>query len=357
MQHRFTTLDGMRGIAAIAVMLFHFTRHTSQPVFGAANLAVDLFFCLSGFVIAYSYRRRLQTEMSITEFLIKRLVRLYPMFIIGSIIGAFALLEKVAHGQTSLTPSGAVVAIALNSLYVPYLGDFYVELGNGRLLSATFPTNDPAWSLFFELVVNAVFAVWAIRSAKRSPLLLVVLGASSFVVYAGATHHIDPGWGAANFIGGFPRTLFGIFAGVFIFHTFDLLRLRLPKVHPAVISVLLVVMFGLVPNVEHGRSFLWFADILIFVPLLVALGSISNPENALVRRIFDYLGWISYPIYCVHYPIYSIYSLITRNADCGLQGALCCTVITIAVAHVASKHIEEPIRAMLSGSFFPLRKL
>ncbi len=352
-QHRFILLDGMRGIAAIAVMLFHFTRNTPHPLFGAANLAVDLFFCLSGFVIAFSYQHRLKTEMSLGKFILKRLVRLYPMFIIGSLIGAIALAGKVAHGQSSLAPAGALKAILLNCIYIPYFGNFHVQVGHADYVSTVFPTNDPAWSLFFELAINVAFGIWAIRSTRIRPLLPVAFGALAFVLYAEITGHIDPGWGASNFAGGFPRAIFGIFAGVYIFHAMQAPNFKLPTVHPLILMLLLLVMFSYVPHFEHFKSLLWLGNILIVVPVLVALGSRSHPGGPKMRRVFDYLGWISYPVYCVHYPIYSIFSLMTENASDGLLGVMCCTAITLAVAHFASKFLEEPVRTKLARSLFP----
>ncbi len=168
MNHRFNTLDGLRGVAAIAVIFFHFTQHTTLRLFSGAGLAVDLFFCLSGFVIAHSYQQRLIGGMSFKDFFLKRLVRLYPMFhMIGLMLGALALLMKSAYSQTSLTLHQTLSSIALNAFYVPYLSDFYIQIGKDKIDSALFPTNDPAWSLFFELLVNIVFAFVVIRTGRR----------------------------------------------------------------------------------------------------------------------------------------------------------------------------------------------
>jgi len=61
-QH-FEILDGLRGVAAIAVVIFHFMEITipdpKNNFIAHAYLAVDFFFCLSGFVIAYAYDDRL----------------------------------------------------------------------------------------------------------------------------------------------------------------------------------------------------------------------------------------------------------------------------------------------------------
>src|SRR3954469_5592254 len=88
-QH-FQILDGLRGIAALAVVAFHFMEWVytdySQNFIAHAYLAVDFFFCLSGFVIGYAYDDR-AGKMSIGEFFKKRLIRLHPLVILGSVLG------------------------------------------------------------------------------------------------------------------------------------------------------------------------------------------------------------------------------------------------------------------------------
>src|ERR1700755_49340 len=89
-KHQFQTLDGLRGVAAIAVM----TRHLPQFL-GAVSyhgragvllgptpksyLAVDFFFVLSGFVLAHAYQARLQAGMGPGRFLLMRVIRRWPL--------------------------------------------------------------------------------------------------------------------------------------------------------------------------------------------------------------------------------------------------------------------------------------
>src|ERR1700750_3181305 len=88
-QH-FEILDGLRGVAAIAIVTFHFMEVVysdySKNFIGHGFLAVDFFFCLSGFVIAYAYDDRL-AKMGVIEFFKSRLIRLHPLVVFGSVIG------------------------------------------------------------------------------------------------------------------------------------------------------------------------------------------------------------------------------------------------------------------------------
>ncbi len=62
-KHRYHTLDGMRGIAAIFVMLFHYFASSGQKWLMNGFIAVDFFFVLSGFVVLHSYGQKLLSGM------------------------------------------------------------------------------------------------------------------------------------------------------------------------------------------------------------------------------------------------------------------------------------------------------
>jgi peptidoglycan/LPS O-acetylase OafA/YrhL len=93
-QH-FEILDGLRGIAALSIVIFHFMEWIysdySQNFIGHGFLAVDFFFCLSGFVIGYAYDNRIR-EMGVREFFKSRLIRLHLLVILGAIIGLLGFL-------------------------------------------------------------------------------------------------------------------------------------------------------------------------------------------------------------------------------------------------------------------------
>ena len=82
----FENLDGLRGVAALAVVIFHFMEiavpNPNNNFIAHAYLAVDFFFCLSGFVIAYAYDDKM-AAIGIGQFLKRRFIRLHPLVIIG----------------------------------------------------------------------------------------------------------------------------------------------------------------------------------------------------------------------------------------------------------------------------------
>ena len=110
----FEVLDGLRGMAALAVVVFHFMEviepDYSRNFIGHGFLAVDFFFCLSGFVIAYAYDGRIDS-LGLGEFFRSRLIRLHPLVVIGSVLGLLGLfIQSVAGPGIGGAVSGGAVS-------------------------------------------------------------------------------------------------------------------------------------------------------------------------------------------------------------------------------------------------------
>src|ERR1700710_1324405 len=116
-QH-FEILDGLRGVAALAVVTFHFMEWIYAPdenFIGHGFLAVDFFFCLSGFVIGYAYDDRI-SQMGVFEFFKSRIIRLHPLVISGSVLGLLAFLFDPFGGHPELYSAGKIILTFLCSV-------------------------------------------------------------------------------------------------------------------------------------------------------------------------------------------------------------------------------------------------
>ena len=146
-------LDGLRGVAAIMVIIFHLFETHSQgnhliQIINHGYLAVDFFFMLSGFVIGYAYDDRWD-KMTLGTFFKRRIIRLHPMVIMGSIVGAslFYFQQSSCFPQIEHTSVGALLLIMLlgcTLLPLPLKWDV-------RGWTEMHPLNGPAWSLYYEL--------------------------------------------------------------------------------------------------------------------------------------------------------------------------------------------------------------
>ena len=149
-QH-FEILDGLRGIAAFAVVIFHFMEWVftdpTKNFIGHGFLAVDFFFCLSGFVIGYAYDNRI-SNIGIFNFFIARIIRLHPLVIAGSVLGLLAFLFDPFGGHLELYSTGKIIVTFVCSIFLiplPIIADRGFNL---------FSFNAPAWSLFWEYLAN-----------------------------------------------------------------------------------------------------------------------------------------------------------------------------------------------------------
>ncbi len=136
----FELLDGLRGVAALAVVVLHSWK--SRGIAPNGHLAVDFFFLLSGFVIAYAYEDRILAGMPLKEFFVRRLIRLYPMIFVGA---AGGVVIALIHNLTD-----KVHAYPLHSLAVSGVSSFFLIPYSGHDLGPdSFNFNPPLWSLTY----------------------------------------------------------------------------------------------------------------------------------------------------------------------------------------------------------------
>ena len=82
---RFLWLDGLRGISALCILVYH-SGLVDPRLIGWAWLCVDFFFCLSGFVLARSILESSQSNLGAGHFLKNRIIRIWPVLIIAIVL-------------------------------------------------------------------------------------------------------------------------------------------------------------------------------------------------------------------------------------------------------------------------------
>ena len=177
-QH-FEILDGLRGVAALSIVVFHFMEWIySDPgknFIGHGFLAVDFFFCLSGFVIAYAYDDRIE-KMGLAAFFKSRLISLHPLVIIGSVLGLAEFLFDPLTGNQEPYSAGKLMLLFFASIFLiplPIMKDRSFNL---------FGLNAPSWSLFWEYVANIFYAFILYRTARRYLLVITMLAAVALCI-------------------------------------------------------------------------------------------------------------------------------------------------------------------------------
>ena len=115
---RYATLDGLRGVAAVLVLCYH--THVfpgSAAIAPHGYLAVDFFFMLSGFVIASAYQEKLKAVFTVPDFVMQRVIRLYPVALVGILLGALKLVSQYLISPADSEPAQWIaLALLLNVL-------------------------------------------------------------------------------------------------------------------------------------------------------------------------------------------------------------------------------------------------
>lgn len=350
-------LDGLRGVAAITVVIFHLfeayaTSHLDQ-IINHGYLAVDFFFILSGFVVGYAYDDRWK-KMTVKNFLKRRFIRLHPMVVIGAIIGAVMFyFQGCSVWDVSKVSVGMLLAATLmNALLIPAAPGTEI-----RGLGEMYPLNGPSWSLFFEYIGNILYALFIHRLPTKALTVLVALAGCGLAAFAIWGPLGDLCFGFAldgdNMLGGSLRLLFSFSAGLLLSRVFKPTRIR----GAFWICSLSVVALLAVPRIG-GSEHLWMNGLydtlcaLALFPLLVYLGASGKTTDRITTRVCKFLGDISYPLYMVHYPFIYLYYAWVKNENLtfgeSLPGAAALVVGSIVLAYLCLKLYDEPVRRFLT---------
>lgn len=345
---RFLLLDGLRGVAAVAVILDHVPGGWLGDLLPGRYLAVDFFFVLSGFVLAHAYGRKLEAGWSPLAFMTARLIRLYPMYLLALAIGLSLAVLGAVRGW--IGPGWAdiatVAAFSLLFLPTPPVTGFGAGLGEPQL----YPANAPAWSLFFELVINFVYALVARFLSWRVLGAILILGAVA-VAFTLLRHEGTggPGWLWSHIDAGLARVTFDLFAGVAIYRVWERRTLWAMPWWLAVIAFIMVIA---IPAPGEWRVVFDIAAALVLMPLLVAFACGASVNGA-AARVCAIFGLLSYGVYVLHVPLFSLLTVVAAIMGVTLpEGpllALAVAGLTAIAAGAAFMVYDQPVRRWLSG--------
>lgn len=360
---RYEILDGLRGVAAVLVIWYHFfegfATSAVDQMMNHGYLAVDFFFVLSGFVIGYAYDDRWKRGMTAGRFMLRRVIRLHPMVILAVILGAitFLIQGSVQWDGTPVAIHKVILSLVLGLILIPaWPGTGYEVRGNGEM----FPLNGPSWSLFFEYIGSILYAFWLHRlSTKWLRVVVVVSGiglAACAIGNMSGAWHLGVGWSMADggFIGGFLRLTFSFSAGLLISRTFR------PRHIPgsfwicaAIIAAFMACPYvgvGDQPSVLNG-IYDSVATLIVF-PAVVYIGACGVTTDRFSTRVCNFLGAVSYPLYIIHYPfMYLYYAWVWDNGLTFGEIWPVCVAMFIAFivgAWLVLKYYDQPVRAWLS---------
>lgn len=321
---RLGRLDGLRGLAACGVAFgYHAANHLAPGgIAGTDWLApvawlrqwgwtlVDLFFVLSGYILAHVYLPSgcLTRPGGQGLFAAARFARLWPLHLL-----LLLLLALFDRGNPDNSP-GAFVAhlFLLQSWYQPYAAAF----------------NEPAWSISVELFCYALFARSAAMGLRALALVGTLAGGAGLL---SLILHGQPGgpWDGDDFA----RGLLGFFLGTALWQARGwLTRLAWPV-------LALVLAGGLMIDMGTGSSLLPLTLLAWPAALLLALRT-----PLLESRAMLWLGDRSYAIYLIHMPVVMALLGLFDPASLGPGLLAVATGVTLVLSDLSFRLIESPVR-------------
>jgi peptidoglycan/LPS O-acetylase OafA/YrhL len=344
--HRFLMLDLMRGIAAFSVLIYHDGNMLGVHL-PNAYLAVDLFFLLSGFVIAHNYDKKIAAGMSFTEFMVQRLIRLYPCLLLTLLLGVLVLSLRFTRDTGYFDGWRVLGAAGLNALFLPAI----VQPWGIRSI---FPFDGAAWSLTFELIANIVYWITFRRMTGPRLGMLILLAMVAVIIAARVFGQVDLGMRAEDFWWGIPRVTLSFFIGVALRRYFyGQVPFKLGGGAAFVVLFSLLLIFSLSRFTSPGLvavAELVTIGILFPLLLLIVAGATPGPRTAVICK---WSGDASYPVYLLQTPFMGVLAIVPqllwgmKASDLVPWFGISHVLATIACAVCIDRFYELPLRKYL----------
>ncbi|CAN1721192.1 exopolysaccharide production protein ExoZ [Hyphomicrobium sp. 1Nfss2.1] len=342
-------LTGIRGVAAAIVMVAHINgdRLPVLKAFAYHNQAVDLFFCLSSFVLCLTYAAGTGAAFPVRKFYVARFARIYPLY--AATLLATAVISAIVFGGFATYPQ-----IGQDFVGQLLMINAWPLIGRGVHWDAA------AWSVSVEafcyLAIFPVVFVLSARTAAFSPavrhaLMLAVGAAGAVVGYWWFTAAVSS-WALPH--DALPATAFWspvargatMFAAGWLAYIAYANRDHLAAALQRHADAFVLLVLSLIGLTLAGVLPPW-AALPLFAPMLIALmNGDSFAARALSAKPVYRLGVLSYSLYLVHFPV--IYAL--RPIEAKLTPWLYVPTavgITFAVAVLSYSRLEDPARVML----------
>lgn len=362
----FVALDSIRGIAALSVVLYHVSWVSwieGQAYVRNSYLMVDLFFVLSGFVLAYSYGQRIAAGADFLKFMWLRFWRLWPLhFSFLVMLLAIECLKAIAQARYGLVAHNP--AFTMNNLG-SFVGNVFLVQSLHLFSGLTF--NYPSWSISVEFYTYVLFGSLVLLSGTRRNML--IWSALICVASLGALVLLGPDALFQTYSFGIVRCFFGFFLGVLTFAFYERARgLSLAAGNKTPIGYLaLVAVAGFC--LFLGFKSPGYSDLAIYplsaaVVFFVALAPAEGPTRFLRTAPFVWLGTVSYSIYMVHAAVEwgmdQVLHFLTHAREIqlprhdtpvldaggtiGLVAVIATIAIVLLISHFTFAWIEKPFR-------------
>ena len=358
-KERFLKLDGLRGLFALSVSLYHYPSQFVPDFFfnfffvRSSWLFVDFFFVLSGFVIALNYNQ-IQSFDALVVFCKKRFIRIYPLlfysviiFLISYIILFYFLPNYVNYfNSNNATIQTFESLLLLNS--TPILGT-----GTG--------INGPSWSISSEFLCYFLFGIFSLVFFKKNILYktyfylltLLVSVLSLLIIGDNGIHYTSDL--------GFLRGFYGFFIGALLhmFYSKNKISVTNSFIEPISMGLIIGALY-----ITHYFIFFSFLVPPIFGVVIYLLLNSNGPISRFFeKKVFVFLGDISYSVYLNHSIVITIitklffdFFMIPNTLLFQIIIFIFCILFLILYSVFTRRYIELNIGKRL-GTLFKLKKI
>ncbi len=330
---RLVELDALRGLAAIAVVLYHYTTRISEIYpdysysgfkFSHGNLGVQLFFLLSGFVIFLTINKKL----SPTDFLKKRAIRLYPSYII-CVIATYLLVSTFGLEGREASLRDALINFSLMEGFIP--GIKYVD--------------GAYWSLTVEITFYTFIALLLYMGFMKFIFEVLCLWlATSFTLFLIVE---NTNYKLLEFF--YQKTIsnysYLFIAGI----SFYFLSQKLSWRYLALLLSTLIFQY-------------MSSDITTFIIVMILYilfwGAISQKLKFLSNNLFVFLGSISYSLYLIHQNLG--YIILLELNKLGINNEFIIVIpliVSILISYLITMYCEKPMMKYLKIKFLKEKKI
>lgn len=303
---RITKLDGLRGVFSLMVVFHHFTSELlplaiyNNFIIRQSWLFVDLFFILSGFVIALNYQT-IENIESFVIFIKKRFIRLYPLLFFSVLCFLILKLTGTYFFDGMINTPGT-------------LGDNFsltfetLLFTNSTPLLGTSPgMNYPSWSISSEMISYTLYGLLLLLLSKKFTTISfigVIIGSILSLVYINEL--------SLNYTSdfGFLRGFISFFIGVLLFklHTFN--KTTFHHLFEYLSPPIIIGCFYLMSNVLFSENYYFLAPFLLGISIFILIKTNGPIGRLLETEKLQFLGRISYSIYLNHGIVILIFSKI-----------------------------------------------
>ena len=367
---RLIFLDGMRGLAALGVVVWHYQHFFAlsgtcdgdyvegacsgiqAPLYGTLRYfyengfrMVDLFFVISGLVMYLRYESEVrQGSVTAVRYVGARIARLWPLATLTLAVCALLTWSHyAAYGSFLFYQQNDVVAFMLN------LG--FMQAGFFSNVGLSF--NGPSWTIALEFWIYLLLFI-VLRSFRRPIVVVVPVALLAAALLINQPQPLLSLW---------YRCIAGFFVGSSLAVVRSIVLTRLPR--PRRVARALVIFGGAsfalfvlqmyVPQIDvvtgfsdDSRTYMWHMA-AVFVPVVLGLSLLPNPINHWSRRIMTWLGNVSYGVYMWHVPVQMALVLLLRKMSLEQQifnasFLMSFLIVVVLVATVGFHLIEVPSR-------------